>query len=166
MTGDWSWQRICRPSNSKISRQLGQSGQSRAHHDETILTAVVPDPGELTEQDSALLAEIDAGFEVVGALYDACNFRTAVRECMRLSTLANQYLEATSPWVTWKNDLQATAFTLHGIAGDKWLESVVCACFAVYKPATAWIACGWSAFRPTNGDGVCGVQPGAYCADV
>ncbi|MCO5189263.1 MAG: methionine--tRNA ligase [Anaerolineae bacterium] len=110
---DWSWQGFVDRNNNELVANWGNLVNRVLNMTKRYFDSVVPDPGELTEQDSALLAEIDAGFEVVGALYDACNFRAAVRECMRLSTLANQYLEATSPWVTWKNDLQATARSLH-----------------------------------------------------
>ena len=61
---------------------------------------VVPEPGELTDADRALLAAVDEGFTTVAAHYDGCKFRAAVQEALRLSTLVNQYLEATSPWVT------------------------------------------------------------------
>jgi methionyl-tRNA synthetase len=74
---------------------------------------VVPDPGPLTGQDKALLEAIDAGFDSVGQLYDACKFRAAVQENLRLSTLVNQYLEETSPWTTAKTDLTATARSLY-----------------------------------------------------
>jgi methionyl-tRNA synthetase len=38
---------------------------------------VVPEPGELDDEDRALLARVEAGFETVGELYNACKFRTA-----------------------------------------------------------------------------------------
>ena len=35
---------------------------------------VVPEPGELDDEDRALLEKIEAGFETVGELYNACKF--------------------------------------------------------------------------------------------
>jgi hypothetical protein len=39
----------------------------------------VPEPGPLDAEDRDLLAKVEAGFETVGALYDACKFRAAPR---------------------------------------------------------------------------------------
>jgi methionyl-tRNA synthetase len=49
----------------------------------------------------------------MAALYDACKFRAATQEALRLSTLVNQYLEETSPWTTAKTDLTATGRSLY-----------------------------------------------------
>jgi methionyl-tRNA synthetase len=38
---------------------------------------VVPEPGELDAEDRALLETVEAGFQTVGALYNACMFRAA-----------------------------------------------------------------------------------------
>jgi methionyl-tRNA synthetase len=38
---------------------------------------VVPEPGELDDEDWALLEKVEAGFETVGDLYHACTFRAA-----------------------------------------------------------------------------------------
>jgi hypothetical protein len=40
----------------------------------------VPEPGPLDDEDQELLAKVEAGFETVGALYNACKFRAAPRE--------------------------------------------------------------------------------------
>jgi hypothetical protein len=37
----------------------------------------VPEPGELDDEDRALLEKAEAGFETVGELYNACKFRAA-----------------------------------------------------------------------------------------
>jgi uncharacterized protein YbjT (DUF2867 family) len=43
----------------------------------------VPEPGELDDADRALLAQVEAGFETVGALYNACKFRAAPSALLR-----------------------------------------------------------------------------------
>jgi hypothetical protein len=35
---------------------------------------VVPEPGEPDDEDRALLEKVEAGFETVGELYNACKF--------------------------------------------------------------------------------------------
>ena len=74
---------------------------------------VVPEPAALGEKDRALLAAIDAGFDEIGALYDAARFRAAAQETMALATKVNQYLEETSPWKTANEDREATACSLY-----------------------------------------------------
>ena len=43
----------------------------------------VPELGELDDADRALLAQVEAGFETVGALYNACKFRAAPSALLR-----------------------------------------------------------------------------------
>ena len=50
---------------------------------------VVPEPGELDDADHVLLAQVEAGFETVGELYNACKFRAALSEALALAREAN-----------------------------------------------------------------------------
>jgi methionyl-tRNA synthetase len=52
---------------------------------------VVPEPGPLDEEDPALLEQVEAGFETVGALYNACQFRAALNAALALAREANGY---------------------------------------------------------------------------
>jgi len=52
---------------------------------------VVPEPGPLDDEDRALLAKVEAGFETVGELYNACKFRGALSEAIGLAREANGY---------------------------------------------------------------------------
>ena len=49
----------------------------------------VPQPGPLDDDDRALLTQTEAGFETVGALYDACRFRAALNAALALAREAN-----------------------------------------------------------------------------
>ncbi|MCA9979201.1 MAG: methionine--tRNA ligase [Anaerolineales bacterium] len=110
---DWSWQGFVTRNNSELVANWGNLANRVLNMIKRYFKGVVPDPGELMEQDEALLASIDAGFETIGAFYDACKFRTAVQETLKLSSLVNQYLEETSPWTTAKTDLAATGRSLY-----------------------------------------------------
>lgn len=110
---DWSWQGYVDRNNSELVSNWGNLVNRVLNMTKRYFKGEVPDPGELTKQDTALLAAIDTGFDSVGALYDACKFRQAVQEILRLSSLVNQYLEETSPWSTAKTDMQATARSLN-----------------------------------------------------
>ncbi len=110
---DWSWEGYVERNNTELVGNWGNLVNRVLNMTRRYFNGVVPEPGELTEQDQSLLAAIDAGFETVGKLYDACKFRAAVQENLRLATMVNQYLEDTSPWLTAKTDLAATARSLY-----------------------------------------------------
>ncbi|MEW5986388.1 MAG: methionine--tRNA ligase, partial [Chloroflexota bacterium] len=110
---DWSWQGYVERNNSDLVGNWGNLANRVLNMIQRYFAGVVPDPGRPTEQDEALLAAIDAGFTTVGDFYDSCKFRAAAQEAMRLSTLVNQYLEETSPWLAAKNDLAAAGRSLY-----------------------------------------------------
>ncbi len=110
---DWSWSGFVERNNAELVGNWGNLVNRVLNMTKRYFKGVVPDPGALTEADAALLAAIDAGMETVSQLYDACKFRAAVQENLRLSTLVNQYLEDASPWTTAKTDLAATGRALY-----------------------------------------------------
>jgi methionyl-tRNA synthetase len=64
----------------------------------------VPQPGQLTSQDEAILAIARDAFERVGDLIAACRFKEALREVMAVATEANRYLDEAAPWKALKVD--------------------------------------------------------------
>jgi methionyl-tRNA synthetase len=58
---------------------------------------------------------VEAGFETVGALYNACKFRAALGEAMGLAREANGYLDRKAPWFQIKEDRQAAATSVYVI---------------------------------------------------
>jgi methionyl-tRNA synthetase len=75
----------------------------------------VPEPGELDDEDRALLEQVEAGFETVGELYNACRFRAALGEAMGLAREVNGYLDRKAPWFQIKEDRAAAATTVYVI---------------------------------------------------
>ncbi len=126
---DWSWQGFVDRNNNELVANWGNLVNRVLNMTKRYFDGVVPEPGELTAADEALLTAIDDGFTSVGDLFDACKFRAAVQEILRLSTLANQYLEEASPWTTAKTDMAATGRALYvaiqAINGLKLLWSPV-----------------------------------------
>ncbi|MCA9934020.1 MAG: class I tRNA ligase family protein, partial [Anaerolineales bacterium] len=110
---DWSWQGYVERNNSELVGNWGNLVNRVLNMTKRYFKGEVPNPGELTAKDQALLDTIDAAFDSVAQLYDACKFRAVVQENLRLSSLVNQYLEETSPWTTAKTDMQATARSLY-----------------------------------------------------
>jgi methionyl-tRNA synthetase len=91
----------------------------------------VPEPGDpssssgqgLDDEDRVLLEKVEAGFETVGELYNACQFRAALNAALALAREANGYTFATlsagldrkAPWFQIKEDRQAAATTVNVI---------------------------------------------------
>jgi methionyl-tRNA synthetase len=75
----------------------------------------VPEPGELDDADRGLLARVEAGFETIGELYNACKFRAALNEALALAREANGYLDRKAPWFQIKEDPAAAATTVYAI---------------------------------------------------
>lgn len=109
---DWSWEGFVERNNADLVGNWGNLVNRVLNMTQRYFQGVVPDPGPLTAQDTALLAAIDEGFSTVAALYDGCKFRQVSQECLRLSSLVNQYLEETSPWTQAKTDMTAVARSL------------------------------------------------------
>jgi Methionyl-tRNA synthetase len=64
----------------------------------------IPQPGEFTSADQALLAKSEAAFDSVGEKLNAVRLRDALGEVLDLATATNQYLDFEAPWKTIKTD--------------------------------------------------------------
>lgn len=85
----------------------------------------VPVPGPLDESDQALLAEIRAGFDSTGALYDAVKLKAASQEVRRLSQRVNQYLNEKEPWKRINSDPAGAATTVYvALQAIDWLSLI------------------------------------------
>jgi methionyl-tRNA synthetase len=110
----------------------------------------VPEPGDpsrssakgLDAEDRALLEKVEAGFETVGELYGACQFRAALNAALALAREANGYTFATlsagldrkAPWFQIKEDSQAAATTVYVIL---WVVDHLKTLLAPILPHTA-----------------------------
>jgi methionyl-tRNA synthetase len=73
----------------------------------------VPQPGELRPEDKALLAEMEAGFDLVGELIEQVKLRPALQEAMGLARKVNGYLDH-APWFSViKTDKKSAATTVY-----------------------------------------------------
>jgi len=109
---DFTWDEFVRRNNDELLANWGNLVNR------TLVSAhrnfgTVPEPGELTEADSGVLAGVAAAFGEVGALIEQARFRAAIAEAMRASTLANQYVAEQAPWVLVKTDRERAATVLH-----------------------------------------------------
>lgn len=72
----------------------------------------VPDPGELTDDDRAVLAAVDAGLEREAAHIEAVELRAGLRDALESAGAVNVYLNSTAPWKLVDNDPQRAATVL------------------------------------------------------
>ena len=85
----------------------------------------VPAPGDLTAEDEAFLAEIKAGFDSVGALYQTVKLKAALQEARRLSQRVNQYLNDHAPWKLIGADPQRAATVVYvALQAIDWLKVI------------------------------------------
>ncbi len=73
----------------------------------------VLEPGPLGEQETELLATIDAAFAESAAHFEAVELRAALRVAMASAQAVNAYLNATEPWKVVKADLEQGRMMLH-----------------------------------------------------
>jgi methionyl-tRNA synthetase len=84
---------------------------------------VIPAPGDLDEIDEQLLADVRAGFDSVGKLYDGVKLKAALIEVRRLSQRVNQYLNEKAPWLLIKEDPAAAATAVNvALQAIDWLK--------------------------------------------
>ncbi|MDP9022302.1 MAG: methionine--tRNA ligase [Actinomycetota bacterium] len=72
----------------------------------------VPQPGDLDDDDSALLDHIEATLEQQATLLERVELRAGLRAAMHAAQETNAYLNRKEPWRTAKTDRQRTATTL------------------------------------------------------
>ena len=100
---DFTWTEFIRRNNDELLANWGNL-VNRTLTNAYRNFGAVPEPGELTDADRAVLDGIAAGFDSVGALIEQSRFRAAIAEAMRLSSLANQYVADQAPWSVIKEE--------------------------------------------------------------
>lgn len=73
----------------------------------------VPAPGELDDEDKAMLAVLPEQVDAIAEAIENFRFRLAIERFIEIGRKANQYFDSKAPWVTRKTDLVRTATTLY-----------------------------------------------------
>jgi methionyl-tRNA synthetase len=100
---DFTWTEFVRRNNDELLANWGNL-VNRTLTNAYRNFGAVPEPGELTDADRAVLDGMAAGFDSVGALIEQSRFRAAIAEAMRISSLANQYVADQAPWSVIKEE--------------------------------------------------------------
>jgi hypothetical protein len=109
---EFSWEDFVERNNNELVATWGNLANRMLSFAYKRFNGVVPEPGapsspsgqSLDEEDCALLEKVEAGFETVGDLYNACKFRAALGEALALAREANGYLDRKAPWFQIKED--------------------------------------------------------------
>jgi methionyl-tRNA synthetase len=110
---DFTWEDFVRRNNGELVAAWGNLANRVLPFAYRHFDGRVPQPGEPDETDRALLSKVEAGFEPIGALIDACKFRAALGEVMALAREVNRYLDGKAPWFQIKKDRAAAATTVY-----------------------------------------------------
>jgi methionyl-tRNA synthetase len=112
---EFSWEDFVERNNNELVATWGNLANRMLSFAYKRFDGVVPEPGELDDEDRELLEKVETGFETVGELYNACKFRAALGEALALAREANGYLDRKAPWFQIKEDKAATATTVYVI---------------------------------------------------
>jgi methionyl-tRNA synthetase len=100
---DFTWTEFVRRNNDELLANWGNL-VNRTLTNAYRNFGSVPEPGDLTEADRAVLDGVAQGFQSVGESIEQSRFRAAIAEAMRVSGLANQYIAEQEPWSVIKTD--------------------------------------------------------------
>src|SRR5258708_34414132 len=94
---DFTWSEFVRRNNDELVGTWGNLVHRTLVNVHRNFGAV-PEPGELTERDRRLIADVEAGFESVGGLLGPARSRAAITEVLRLGAAGNQERGQEQAW--------------------------------------------------------------------
>lgn len=109
---DWDWEGFLRRNNDELVATWGNLANRVLSFAYKHWEGKVPEPGELRDQDHALLAAVEKGFETVSEHIEAVRLRAALGEAMRLAGEVNRYLDISAPWFEIKKDKEAAGTSI------------------------------------------------------
>ena len=114
---DFSWYDFWRKNNDELLAAWGNLAHRVLTFTYRNFDQQVPEPGELTDEDQAILQKVEDAFEPVGDLIGAAHFKAALAEVMAVAHEANRYLDEKEPWKVIKENRQAAATTMYVMVG-------------------------------------------------
>ena len=109
---DFTWAEFVRRNNDELVANWGNL-VNRTLTSGYRNFGAVPEPGALTDGDTAVIEAVEAGFDTVGGLIEQARFKAALAETMRLASLVNAYVSEQAPWATIKDDRERAGTVLY-----------------------------------------------------
>ncbi|MFN8476524.1 MAG: methionine--tRNA ligase [Kouleothrix sp.] len=109
---DFTWAEFVRRNNDELVATWGNL-VNRTLTNVFRNFGAVPQPGALTDADTALIATVDEGLASVSALLEGARFKAALGETMKLASQVNQYLSEQEPWKVIKIDRERAGTVLY-----------------------------------------------------
>ncbi len=109
---DFTWAEFVRRNNEELVAAWGNLVNRTVSMTAKNLGAI-PEAGELTDIDHAVLATAEAGFAEVGGLLEKSRQKAAIGKAMAVVFAANKYLSDTEPWKLRTADPARMATVLH-----------------------------------------------------
>jgi methionyl-tRNA synthetase len=109
---DFTWAEFVRRNNDELLANWGNLVNRTLVNAQRNFGSV-PQPGELTSQDNAVLAGVEGGFDTIGSHIESGRFRAALAETMRLASTINQYVTEQAPWALVRVDRGRAATVLY-----------------------------------------------------
>jgi methionyl-tRNA synthetase len=114
---EFSWAEFVRRNNDELVATWGNLVNRALTFTYRNFDGRVPEPGNLTPHDRALLDRAAGTLQEVGEHIAWCRFRAGLAAAMELAREANVYLEQTSPWKAIHEDRAAAARALYTVIG-------------------------------------------------
>ncbi len=109
---DFTWSEFVRRNNDELVANWGNL-VNRILQSAYKNFGRVPEAGPLTDDDRAVVAAVEGGFDAVGSQIEQARFRAALAEAMHLATRVNQYVSEQAPWALLETDRERGATVLH-----------------------------------------------------
>lgn len=111
--GNYSHDAIAGRINSDLANDLGNLAQRSLSMVAKNLGGEVPEPGEFTAKDLAMLQQAEDVVADYRAAFDALAFHRGLESVWRVIASANRYFTAQEPWVLRKTDPERMATVLY-----------------------------------------------------
>ncbi|MCC7447581.1 MAG: methionine--tRNA ligase [Anaerolineae bacterium] len=112
---DWSWAEFVQRNNNELVAAWGNLVNRMLGFARKNFDGKVPEPGALSVEDQAIIAQSEAAFTTVGDLLAAVKLRSALQEAMALVRDTNAYLDRRAPWKRIKEDRQDAATAVYTV---------------------------------------------------
>ena len=165
---DFTWGDYVRRNNDELVATWGNLANRVLTFAYRNFDRQVPAPGELTEEDRAMLARAEQAIHETGVQIESCRFRAGLEAAMSAARDTNRYVEDNAPWKLIKEDRERCATVLYtAIAAISGLNIA----FSPYLPFTCQTlhsylgnegplqAVGWRFAPPEAGQPLAEAQP-------